>query len=298
MKPTTTTISTENPPPQTLHPQQLESDLSYRLKYLTRFIGFSREDTTLIHQSTPIIAPLIPTVTELVYDKLFSFSITKQVFAEYALKKPFTLLEGKGLDHKKGEQLKFRKDMLGKYLIKLITCDYENVNFLKYLDYIGKLHTSKAGKPNIVVDYIHCNTLFGFVSEIISNAILEAPNLTFSTKFKTIRAFNKLFWIQNDLFSRHYQQEEQKNPSCSIQQHQLDLSMSEGNLESHVHSSSSSSFSPSIATSCALGLSGSVSTSTAALLDHQDGMQKNESCRRVMVDLHATVQSGNGSPSL
>lgn len=131
MKPTTTTISTENPPPQTLHPQQLESDLSYRLKYLTRFIGFSREDTTLIHQSTPIIAPLIPTVTELVYDKLFSFSITKQVFAEYALKKPFTLLEGKGLDHKKGEQLKFRKDMLGKYLIKLITCDYENVNFLK-----------------------------------------------------------------------------------------------------------------------------------------------------------------------
>ncbi|KAG2379389.1 hypothetical protein C9374_007528 [Naegleria lovaniensis] len=197
-----------SPPTTTLHSQQLETDLSYRLQYLTQLIGFSHEDIVLIHQSTPILAPLIPTVTELVYDQLFSFSVTKHVFAEYALKKPFTLLEGKGLDHRKGEQLKFRKDMLGRYLVKLVTCDYENINFLKYLDYVGKLHTSKAGNQNIVIDYIHCNALFGFVSDIITNAIMEAPKLTFSTKCKTVRAFNKLLWIQNDLFSRHYQQQD------------------------------------------------------------------------------------------
>lgn len=34
------------------------------------------------------------------------------------------------------DQIKFRKDMLGKYLVKLVTADY-NETFIKYLDWVA-----------------------------------------------------------------------------------------------------------------------------------------------------------------
>jgi len=100
------------------------------------------------------------------------------------------------------EQTRFRKDMLTRYLTKLVTVDY-NEQFVKYLDYVAKIHTPKSGSKQIMVEYIHINALLGYVEDIILDALLSAK-IDDDVKKRTVRAFNKLLWIQNDLFSRHY----------------------------------------------------------------------------------------------
>lgn len=44
----------------------------------------------------------------------------------------------------------------------------------------------------------------GFVSDALITTILSL-NLDAETNSRTLRAFNKLLWLQNDLITRHYQ---------------------------------------------------------------------------------------------
>jgi hypothetical protein len=48
------------------------------------------------------------------------------------------------------------------------------------------------------------NALMGFVSDALTNVIFGL-NLDRQTEIRTVRAFNKLLWLQNDLITRHYQ---------------------------------------------------------------------------------------------
>jgi hypothetical protein len=74
---------------------------------------------------------------------------------------------------------------------------------LGYLDLVGKIHTPKAGNPELNVPLVQMNALMGFVSDALVSTIqsLEIPH---DAKNKAIRAFNRLLWIQNDLITRHY----------------------------------------------------------------------------------------------
>jgi hypothetical protein len=43
-------------------------------------VGFGAADIAAIHASAPVVAPLVETVVGAVYDKLFSFDVTKVWF--------------------------------------------------------------------------------------------------------------------------------------------------------------------------------------------------------------------------
>jgi len=128
-----------------IHDAKLFTDLSYRFQYVTKFIGFGQEDIDALHGAAPVVGPLVPTIVDLVYQKLFSFDVTKKTFIirndKFEGKVEETLEQ---LDDKKSEQIKFRKEMLSKYLVKLVTADYSDPDFMKYLDWVGKIHTTKV----------------------------------------------------------------------------------------------------------------------------------------------------------
>jgi hypothetical protein len=48
------------------------------------------------------------------------------------------------------------------------------------------------------------NALLGFVADALTNTILSL-GLERTLEVQTLRAFNKLLWLQNDLINRHYQ---------------------------------------------------------------------------------------------
>ena len=182
---------------------RLESDLAYRFGYLSQFMRFSLEDIQTIHGAAAHLAPLVPSLVDAVYDQLFSYDATKRHFVPrqsgYEGAVPESL-EALKLDH---EMIQFRKQHLGRYLANLVTKPYDG-NMVNYLDLVGKIHTPKAGSKDLDVPLVQMNALMGFVSNALLSTIFSL-GLDKATEQRTILAFNKLLWVQNDLITRHYQ---------------------------------------------------------------------------------------------
>lgn len=182
---------------------RLETDLNYRFGYLTEFIGFDSEDIEAIHGAGEHLAPLVPGLVDAVYEKLFTYDATKRHFVPrqsgYEGDAP-TSIDTLDQDH---EMIQFRKEHLGRYLTALVTQSYDD-KMVSYLDVVGKIHTPLAGNPQLDVPLVQMNALLAFVADAI-NATLFSLHLDRETEVRTIRAFGKLLWLQNDLITRHYQ---------------------------------------------------------------------------------------------
>jgi hypothetical protein len=181
---------------------RLESELAYRFQYTAEFMGFGADDIAAIHGAASLLAPLVPGLVDAVYVKLNTYDATWRHFlprqSGYAGEVPLTL-EELTLDH---PQIAFRKQHLGRYLVNLVTKPYDG-KMLEYLDMVGKIHTPAAGSQAINVPLVQMNALMGFVAYALTATILSL-NLPRDTEVKTLRAFGKLLWLQNDLITRHY----------------------------------------------------------------------------------------------
>ncbi|RPB22033.1 hypothetical protein L211DRAFT_811313 [Terfezia boudieri ATCC MYA-4762] len=198
---------------KTISPSTL-SNLPDRIAYLTSFLDFTPSDVEYLHLAAPVVGPLVPAVVDAVYVKLLSFDITSKAFVQKQ-----TGFSGKSLEERGGdvqsltaedEQIKFRKGFLTRYLAKLVEMNYDNEKDWEYLDKVAVMHTGQVGfqhrakKPALRVELIHISLLLGFVVDILLDAVVNHPDLDNGTKAGVLRAFNKVIWIQNDLFARHY----------------------------------------------------------------------------------------------
>ncbi|KAI9203715.1 Protoglobin-domain-containing protein [Polychytrium aggregatum] len=185
---------------------RLYTDRLYRFQYISKFAEFGEKDIAAIKASAPLVAPLVPTIVDRVYEKLFSFDITKAYFTQKG--------DGFGgqvtVDIKtlslQDEQIVFRKDFLKRYLVKLVTAEYD-AKFVNYLDWVGRIHTSNPlKKSKINVEYVHVGALFAWLHGFLAETLDSHPDLQADpvTRSKTIAAFSKLLWIQNDFFAKYY----------------------------------------------------------------------------------------------
>ena len=86
------------------------------------------------------------------------------------------------------------------WLVDPLACD---VRLVPYLDMVGKIHTARAGNPEIEVPLVQMNALMGFLSDVIAETIAGLP-LDPPAALRTMRAFQKFLWIQNDFITRQY----------------------------------------------------------------------------------------------
>ena len=188
---------------RTIDERRLESDAAYRFGYLAEFIGFGEADIDAIHASAGHLAPKVAGLVDAVYVKLFDYDATKRHFVPrqqgYEGPTPASL-EALTLDH---PLIAFRKQHLGRYLAALVTKPYD-AKMVTYLDLVGKMHTVKAGSAELQVPLVQMNALLGFVADALTATILGL-GLPAEAQARTLRAFGKLLWIQNDLIGRHYQ---------------------------------------------------------------------------------------------
>jgi hypothetical protein len=183
--------------------KRLEDDLGYRFGYLAEFIGFREDDIRVIKEAVPLLAPVVPALVDAVYDKLFSYNCTKRHFMprQHGYEGILTEdLEQLRHDH---EMIRFRKAHLSKYLEKLVTGAYD-AQMVEYLNFVGKMHTPKAGSKGLNVPLVQMNALMDFVADA-ANSTIFSFNLGCEKNQPSIKAFSKLLWIQNDLITRHYQ---------------------------------------------------------------------------------------------
>jgi len=186
----------------TVDEPKLESDLQTRFAYLAEFIGFGPADVAAVHGAASALAPLVPGLVDAVYAKLFTYTATWRHFLPrqhgYDGDIPADLTHLTP-DH---PQIAFRKQHLGRYLVTLVTKPYD-AKMAEYLDMVGKMHTDRGGSKQINVPLVQMNALMGFVADALV-ATVFGLNLPRETEVATLRAFNKLLWIQNDLIVRHY----------------------------------------------------------------------------------------------
>jgi hypothetical protein len=187
---------------KTIDEPRLENDLAYRFEYLAEFMGFGAADIAAIHGAAGALAPLVPSLVDAVYAKLFTYTATWRHFVPrqdgFTGGLPMSL-EELTPDH---PVIAFRKEHLSRYLVTLVTKPYD-AKMLTYLDMVGKIHTSKAGSKDIHVPLVQMNALMGFVADAF-NATILGLGLNRKTEVATLRAFAKLLWIQNDLINRQY----------------------------------------------------------------------------------------------
>ncbi|MCA8986263.1 MAG: protoglobin family protein [Planctomycetaceae bacterium] len=188
---------------QKIDEKQLEDDVQYRFGYVAEFMGLTPDDVARIHGAAPLLGPIVPALVDAVYDKLFSYDCTKRHFVPrqhgYEGETPENL-ESLTLDH---PMIAFRKQHLGRYLERLVTRPYDG-DMVSYLDLVGKIHTPVAGSQSINVPLVQMNALMGFVADAVT-ATVYGLNLPREDEQATVRAFQKLLWLQNDLITRHYQ---------------------------------------------------------------------------------------------
>ena len=170
--------------------------------YLAEFIGFGPEDVAAVQGAAAHLGPLVSALVDAVYVKLFGYDATKRHFVprQHGYEGPVPAgLESLALDH---PMIAFRKQHLGRYLAALVTRPYD-AKMVQYLDMVGKIHTPAAGSKELDVPLVQMNALMGFVADALTATILNL-GLERSAEVRTLRAFGKLLWVQNDLIVRHY----------------------------------------------------------------------------------------------
>ena len=196
---------------QQIDEARLETDVVYRVGYVSEFMGFSDCDVSAIHGAASLLAPVVPALVDAVYEKLFSYDATKRHFVPrqsgYDGPVPDGV-EALALDH---QMIQFRKSHLARYLVALVTKPYDG-KMIGYLDLVGKMHTPKAGSVALDVPLVQMNALLGFVADALTATILEL-GLERECEQRTLRAFSKLLWLQNDLINRHYQEAKSVQPA-------------------------------------------------------------------------------------
>jgi hypothetical protein len=181
---------------------RLETDLAYRFAYLTEFVGFDADDVDAIHAAADLLGQQVPALVDAVYVKLFNYDATKRHFVPRQHGYDGSLaadVETLSLDD---EVIQFRKQHLARYLAALVTRPYD-AKMVQYLDCVGAMHTPTCGNPEIDVPLVQMNALLGFVADALNATIFDLQ-FERENEIRTLRAFNKLLWLQNDLINRHY----------------------------------------------------------------------------------------------
>lgn len=182
--------------------EELERDPQARYEYLTQFVGFGPDDIKCIQASAPFIGPWIGHIVDRTYQKLLEYDATARHFVpkQHGFEGDAPPdLAALSTDH---PQIRFRKDHLNRYITSLIGRSYD-AKMVVYLDMVGKIHTSRAGSQEIDIPLVQMNALMGLLSDVVFEVLIESPMKPAETQ-AAIRAFNRLFWIQNDFITRHY----------------------------------------------------------------------------------------------
>lgn len=183
---------------------KLETDLASRFAWLTEFMGFTEADVAALHAAAPVLGPLVPGLVDAVYEKLFTYDATKRHFLVRQSGFEGAVPENLAELSQQHEMIQFRRAHLANYLVALVTRPYDG-KLVQFLDHVGKIHTPLSGNPRLSVPLVQMNALMGFVADALLSAVLGL-GLERDTEVRTLRAVNRLLWLQNDLITRHYQQ--------------------------------------------------------------------------------------------
>lgn len=169
-------------------------DAGRYFRYMAEFVGFTDADAEAIRQSGLIIEKHIPSIVSQFYEHLLRYPPTREHF----------LRKDGSLDR---DYLQLRMHHLSNFWRRTAGGVYDD-DYARYVDYVGRAHTSHGADPNIYIAERYVIGQVGFMQHAINEAIVkELHEFDPDLEQRAMRAWNLLMMVILELLARAYGEE-------------------------------------------------------------------------------------------
>ncbi len=166
-------------------------DSGQYFKYMSEYVGFTAEDAQAIHESGLIIEKYIPNIVADFYSQLLRYAPTRKYF----------LRKDGSIDQ---DYLQLRMHHLTNFWRRTAQGVYDDT-YARYVDYVGRSHTSHGADPNIFIHERYVIGQVGFVSHAIRTAIYnELSDIDSEWEERAQSAWTKLMMVILEMLARAY----------------------------------------------------------------------------------------------
>lgn len=163
-------------------------------RYMTEFVGFTEEDAATIRESALIIEKHLPEIVAGFYDHLLRYPPTRKHF----------LKEDGSVDQ---EYVQKRMHHLTNFWRRTAGGVYDE-DYARYVDYVGRAHTSHGADPKIYIAERYVIGQVGFVQYGITKILHdELHEYNEDLEKRAIQAWGKLMMVILEMLSRAYNDE-------------------------------------------------------------------------------------------
>ncbi len=171
--------------------KQGAEDAGKYFRYMAEFVGLRSEDAEVIRRTKPVIQKYLPEIVGKFYAHLLRYPPTRQWF----LKPDGTLDQ---------EYVELRMRHLTNFWVRTADGVFDD-EYARYVDYVGRAHTSHGADPKIYIAERYVIGQVGFMSHAISNAIMkELHPIDPDFAFEAEEAWDNLMMVLLEMLSRAY----------------------------------------------------------------------------------------------
>lgn len=167
--------------------------------YIADFCGFTAEDAAAIRETRFIVEKYIPSIIADFYSTLLKFPATRRFFlrADGTIDQPY-------LELRMSHQVNFwRRAASGEY----------DDDFARFVDYVGRAHTSQGADPKIYIPERYVIGMVGFVQRELLHALsAELRTLDHDLEHRAIKAWNTFTLVILEMLARSYQPPRTEEP--------------------------------------------------------------------------------------
>jgi nitrite reductase/ring-hydroxylating ferredoxin subunit/hemoglobin-like flavoprotein len=181
-------------PDTNMSTKQGAEDAGRYFRYMAEFVGFTADDAKIIRQTKPFIAIHIPEVVAAFYDKVLRYPPTRRLF----------LKQDGSIDR---DYLQLRMSHLTNFWLRTADGVFDDT-FARYIDYVGRAHTSHGADPSIYIAERYVIGQVGFIQHAISEALSrELRQMDPELSYRATEAWDKLMMVILEMLARAYGRE-------------------------------------------------------------------------------------------
>lgn len=171
--------------------QRGAEDSARYFKYMGDFVGLSEKDEETIKRTAPIIEKHLPEIVAKFYAHLLRYPPTRKFF----LKKDGSVDQ---------EYVELRMRHLTNFWLRTVKGNYDD-DYARYIDYVGRAHTSHGADPHIYIAERYVIGQVGFMQHAISDALTrELRHVDEDFETEAIESWDKLMMVILEMLSRAY----------------------------------------------------------------------------------------------
>jgi nitrite reductase/ring-hydroxylating ferredoxin subunit/hemoglobin-like flavoprotein len=166
-------------------------DAGRYFQYMADFVGLSKGDVAAIIATAPVIEHHLPEIVAKFYSHLLRYPPTRQLF----LKKDGSLDQA---------YVELRMRHLTNFWLRTAQGNFDN-EFARYIDYVGRAHTSRGADPKIYVAERYVIGQVGFMQHAIGEAITrDLRHVNEELETDAIEAWDRLMMVILEMLARAY----------------------------------------------------------------------------------------------